>query len=163
SFRSLRFVSFWSGQLMVPASLSPSFLIVRVDVRFCAPLSYSHFHVPTGSTLSAAPARPQIPRTNASERTAFIIASQTRATGTGRHAHLHPPMPAALARPRYVSSPSFPFRGGPSPLRRGLPKALQAGRVLDLEVAGQEDRLGQHLRRAWVAVGEGEEEPPAVL
>src|SRR5207249_1746743 len=58
SFRSLRLVSFWSGQLIVPASLSPSFLIVKVDVRFCPPISYSHFHVPTGSALSAAPARP---------------------------------------------------------------------------------------------------------
>src|SRR3984885_4733234 len=48
SFRSLSFVSFWSGQLIVPASLSPSFLIVKVDVRFMSPILYSHFHVPTG-------------------------------------------------------------------------------------------------------------------
>src|SRR5260221_6886890 len=76
SFRSLRFVSFWSGQLIVPASLFPSFLIVKVDVRFWSPISYSHFHVPTGTTLSAAPARPQTPSANAIERIAFMIASE---------------------------------------------------------------------------------------
>src|SRR5439155_22477082 len=39
SFTSLSFVSFWSGQLIVPASLSPSFLIIKVDIRFCPPIS----------------------------------------------------------------------------------------------------------------------------
>ena len=77
NFRSLSFSSFWSGQLIVPASLSPSFLIVRVDVRFLSPISYSHFHVPTGSALSSrAPARPHSPSTNAAERIAFMIASE---------------------------------------------------------------------------------------
>src|SRR6516225_472274 len=83
SFRSLRFVFFWSGQLIVPASLFPSFLIVKVDVRFCPPILYSHFHVPTGSTLSAAPARPQTPSTNAIERIAFMIASVKWGKGSG--------------------------------------------------------------------------------
>src|SRR5438132_11097979 len=77
SFRSLRLVSFWSGQLIVPASLSPSFLIVKVDVRFCPPISYSHFHVPTGSTLSPAAARPPTPSTHALQRTAFLVAPDT--------------------------------------------------------------------------------------
>src|SRR5207248_1601042 len=77
-FRSLSFVSFWSGQLIVPASLSPSFLIVKVDVRCCPPISYSHFHVPTASTAlsSTAPARPHTPSTNAIETIAFMIASE---------------------------------------------------------------------------------------
>src|ERR1043166_4558069 len=69
SLRSLSFSSFWFGQLIVPVSLSPSFLIVRVEVRCCPPISYSHFHVPTGSILaSAAFARRQNPGTNAIER-----------------------------------------------------------------------------------------------
>src|SRR5262245_9906764 len=68
-FTSLSFASFWFGQSIVPASLSPSFLIVRVEVRGCPPISYSHFHVPTGSTLaSAALAGRQSPSTNAIER-----------------------------------------------------------------------------------------------
>src|SRR5262249_24146837 len=73
SFRSLSLVASWSGQLIVPARLAPSFLIFKVDVRCCPPISYSHFHVPTGSTTlsSAAPARPHTPRTNAIERIAF--------------------------------------------------------------------------------------------
>src|SRR5271156_613737 len=81
SLRSLSFSSFWSVQLIVPTSLSPSFLIVKVDARFCPPISYSHFHVPTGSTAlsSAAPARPHTPRTNAIERIAFMIASEIAA------------------------------------------------------------------------------------
>src|SRR5437763_11053606 len=75
NFGSLSFSSFWSGQLIVPASLPPSFLTVRVDVRFAPPISYSHFHVPTGSApflSSAAPARPQSPSTSATERIAFM-------------------------------------------------------------------------------------------
>ena len=63
SFRSLSFVSPWSGQLIVPASLSPSPLIFKVDVYGCPPLSYSHFHVPSGSaTLSSAAPPGRIPR-----------------------------------------------------------------------------------------------------
>ena len=77
NFRSLIFSSFWSGQLIVPASLSPSFLIVRSDVRFWSPISYSHFHVPTGSAFSpCAPASPQNPSTNAAERIVFMVASK---------------------------------------------------------------------------------------
>src|SRR4051794_2570782 len=78
SFRSLSFVSSWSGQLIDPARLSPSFLIFKVDVRCCPPISYAHFHVPTGSTTlsSAAPARPHIPRINVIGRTEFMIASE---------------------------------------------------------------------------------------
>src|ERR1041384_6402337 len=83
SFTSLRFSSFWSGQLIVPPSLSPSVLTVRVAVRFCPPISYSHFHIPTGSTLSAAPARPQTQSTNAIERIAFMIASEKWGKGSG--------------------------------------------------------------------------------
>src|ERR1051325_8582598 len=85
SFRSLRLVSFWSGQLIVPASLSPSFLIVSVDVRFCPPMSYSHFHVPTGFAFSpCAPARPQNPSTNAIERIAFMIDSEKWEKGSSQ-------------------------------------------------------------------------------
>src|SRR5262245_64357872 len=82
SFRSLSLVSSWSGQLIVPVKLSPSFLIFKVDVRCCPPISYSHFHVPTGSTTlsSAAPARLHTSRTNAIERIAFMIASDRGAT-----------------------------------------------------------------------------------
>src|SRR5438445_6450326 len=69
SFTSVSFASFWSGQLIVPTSLSPSFLIVSVEVRFWPPISYSHFHVPTGSAVSpCAPARPQSPSTHAAEK-----------------------------------------------------------------------------------------------
>ena len=57
SFTSLSSRPFWSGQLIVPARLSPSFLIVKVDVRFCPPISYSHFHVPTGLYLVVRRAR----------------------------------------------------------------------------------------------------------
>src|SRR4028119_813725 len=39
NFGSLSVSSFWSGQLMVPTSPSPSFLTVRVDVRFGSPPS----------------------------------------------------------------------------------------------------------------------------
>src|SRR6516162_6351698 len=39
SFRSLSFSAFWSGQLIVPASLSPSILIVKVAVSFWLPIS----------------------------------------------------------------------------------------------------------------------------
>src|SRR5439155_26094835 len=78
---SLSFASFWSGQLIVPASLSPSFVIVSVDIRFWSPIEYSHFHVPTGSTLSAAPARPQNPSTNAAERIVFMFASKKLRAG----------------------------------------------------------------------------------
>src|SRR5436190_13322151 len=89
SFTSLSFSSFWSGQVIVPASLSPSFLIVRVDVRLLPPISYSHFQVPTGSAFaSRALARPQSPSTNAIERIAFIIVSEDwgrKRSNAGRH------------------------------------------------------------------------------
>src|SRR5687767_10799727 len=91
SFTSLSFTSFWSGQLIVPANLSPSFLIVSSAVRLVSPILYSHFHVPTGSALSAALARPQNPSTNAIERTAFMIASEK----WGREAVERGPPPAA--------------------------------------------------------------------
>src|SRR5215475_790329 len=81
-FKSLRLYSFWSGQLIVPAILSPSFVIVRVDVRCCSPILYSHFHVPTGSAFSpCALARPQNTSTNAAERIVFIFALQKVAGG----------------------------------------------------------------------------------
>src|SRR5260370_6561547 len=76
SFRSLRLVSFWSGQLIVPASLSPSFLIVKGDAPCWAPISYSHFHAPPGSAFSpCAPPRPQTPRTTAAERIRPLFAA----------------------------------------------------------------------------------------
>src|SRR5262249_53398512 len=82
-----------SGQVMVPTSLSPSFLSVKVAVRCCPPISYSHFHVPTGSDLSsAALVRPQTPRTNATERIAFMLAS-TR-NGGWEAGQRRPPPPA---------------------------------------------------------------------
>src|SRR5581483_4754967 len=106
SFTSLSGSSFWSGQLIVPASLSPSFLIVKVDVRCCPPISYSHFHVPTGSTLSAAPARPQSPSANAIERIAFIIASENEmGKGSGLNADRHQPLTAILWMPRPLVRP----------------------------------------------------------
>src|SRR6267143_1025341 len=83
SFTSLSFVSFWSGQLIVPASLSPSFLIDSVDIRFWPPISYSHFQVPTGSAFSpCAPARPQSPSPDAAERIAFMFASKEWRVGS---------------------------------------------------------------------------------
>src|SRR5439155_15881723 len=88
SFRSLSFVSFWFGQLIVPASLSPSFVIVRVDVRCWPPISYSHFHVPTGSAFSpCAPASPQNPSTNAAEWIVFMFASKKLRAGSSRRRH----------------------------------------------------------------------------
>src|SRR5215468_9763469 len=111
SFRSLRFVSFWFGQLIVPASLSPSFLIVRVDVSFTPPISYSQFHVPTGSALSpCAPARLVSPSTNVAERIAFMIASKEwRAGSCPTPTGLHPPtgiqgMPRPLVGRRNLES-----------------------------------------------------------
>src|SRR4051794_35276313 len=91
SFRSLSFISSWSGHLIVPARLSPSFLIFKVDVRCCPPISYSHFHVPTGSTTlsSAASAKPHTPRTNAIERIAFMIASEIVAEGKQSNVDRH--------------------------------------------------------------------------
>src|SRR6185436_19687855 len=77
SFTSLSFASFWSGQLIVPASLSPSFVIVSVDVRCWSPILYSHFHVPIGSDFSpCAPARPQNASANAIGRIDFMFASR---------------------------------------------------------------------------------------
>src|SRR4051812_24995036 len=104
NFRSLSFSPFWSDQLMVPVSLSPSFLISRVEVRCCPPISYSQFHVPTGSAAlsSAAPARPHAPRTNAIERTAFTIASEIVAQRKQSDADRHPPPAAIVSRPRPV-------------------------------------------------------------
>src|SRR5215475_1609644 len=101
SFRSLSFVSPWSGQLIVPVSLSPSFLIFKVDVRCCPPISYSHFHVPTGSTTlsSAAPARPHTPRTNAIERIAVMIASEIVAQRKQSNVDRHPPPAAIVSMP----------------------------------------------------------------
>src|SRR4051812_27466419 len=100
SFTSLRFVSFWSGQLIVAVRLSPSFLTVKVEVRFCLPISYSHFHVPTGSTLSAARARPQSPSTNAIERIAFMIAFREMGKGRGEAQANTQSMRAIPWRPR---------------------------------------------------------------
>src|SRR5262249_35991546 len=104
SFRSWRGVSFWSGQLIVPVILSPSFLIVRVDVRFWSPILYSHFHVPTGSALPpCAPARPQSPSTNVAERIAFMIASKKwkkMAGGKLSDANRVHPLTAILGMPR---------------------------------------------------------------
>src|SRR5581483_7767958 len=104
SFRSLSFVSSWSGQLIDPASLSPSFLIFKVDVRCCPPISYSHFHVPTGSTTlsSAVPARPHTPRTNAIERIAFMIASEVVAQREPSDVDRHPSPAAIVSVPRPV-------------------------------------------------------------
>src|SRR5262245_28281126 len=104
SFRSLSLVSSWSGQLIVPVRLSPSFLIFKVDVRCCPPISYSHFHVPTGSTTlsSAAPARPQTARTNAIERIAFMIASEIVAQRKQSDVDRHPPLAAIIPMPRPV-------------------------------------------------------------
>src|SRR6185295_12560402 len=77
NFTSLSFSSFWSGQFIVPARLSPSFLIVSSDVRCWSPILYSHFQVPTGSAFSpCATARPQNPSTNATERIVFMSASK---------------------------------------------------------------------------------------
>src|SRR6185437_11287498 len=90
--------------LIVPARLSPSFLIVKVDVRCCPPISYSHFHVPAGSTTlsSAAPARPHTPRTNAIERIAFMIASEIVAQREQSDVDRHPPLAAIVPMPRPV-------------------------------------------------------------
>src|SRR5262249_33121205 len=72
----------------------PSFLIFKVDVRCCPPISYSHFHFPTGSTAlsSAAPARPHTPMTNASERIDFMIASEMVAQRKQSNADSRPPL-----------------------------------------------------------------------
>src|SRR5947199_206576 len=66
--------------------------IFKVDMRFCPPISYSHCHVPIGSTTfsSAAPAKPQTPRTNAIERIAFIIASEIVKQRKPSHVDRHP-------------------------------------------------------------------------
>src|SRR6185437_12891561 len=87
--------------LIVPARLSPSFLIVKVDVRCCPPISYSHFHVPTGSTTlsSAAPARPHAPRTNAIERIAFMIASEIVARRPQPDVDRDPPRTRSMQNP----------------------------------------------------------------
>src|SRR5262249_1474236 len=72
---SLSFDSCLSWYVIIPVSLPASFLRSRVDSRFCPPISYSHFHVPTGSAFwSPAPARPQSPSTNATERIGFMVA-----------------------------------------------------------------------------------------
>src|SRR5437879_5548689 len=103
NFGSLIFSSFWSGQFIVPTNLSPAFLSVRVDVRFCPPISYSHCHVPTGFAFSSrAPARPQSPSTIAAERIAFMRASEERGQkqfGTNRHL----PLTAIIGRRAYGS------------------------------------------------------------
>jgi hypothetical protein len=77
NFGSVIFSSFWSGQFIVPSTLSPSFLIVRSAVRFWSPIEYSHFHVPTGSAFSpCAPVSPNNPNISAAERIVFIVASK---------------------------------------------------------------------------------------
>src|SRR5262245_6996004 len=73
NFPSVIFDSILSGQAMVPVSLSPSRLSVRVDGRFCPLMSVSHFQVPLGSAfLSSAAAKPTSPSANAAVRTAFM-------------------------------------------------------------------------------------------
>src|SRR5436190_4839690 len=76
------FSSFWSGQVIVPSTLSPSFLIVRSAVRFWSPIEYAHFHVPAGSAFSpCALASPQNPSTNAAARIVFML--PPRSSGRG--------------------------------------------------------------------------------
>src|SRR5215472_2257266 len=66
--------------------------MTRVDSRVCPPISYSHFHVPTGSAfLSCAPARPHSPSTSAADRIVFMVALAERRAGTVRRG----PPPAA--------------------------------------------------------------------
>ena len=102
SFRSLTLASSWSGQLIVPARWSPSFLILMVDVRCCPPISYSHFQVPTGSTTlsSAAPAMPHTPRNNAIERIAFMIASEIVPRRKQPEEGRHPSVARIVSMPR---------------------------------------------------------------
>src|SRR5262249_5058719 len=72
----------------------------RVDTRFCPPISYSHFHVPTGSAFSSrAPALPHSPSTSTAERVAFMVAPERWRTGSrptrsasGRRRRLYGPV-----------------------------------------------------------------------
>src|SRR5262249_4192590 len=91
SFTSLSFSPFWSGQVIVPASLSPSFLIVISSVRIWSPILYSHFHVPPGSALApCAPPSPQSPSTNVAERTPLRVASKKWGGEAVRHGPASP-------------------------------------------------------------------------
>src|SRR5262245_29711128 len=100
---SLICASFWSGQLIVPASRSPSALIVSVDIRFWPPISYSHLHFPIGLSLSPpAPAKPQSPMTNAAERIAFIHRLREMACGRPSDADRLQPLTAILGTRRII-------------------------------------------------------------
>src|SRR5262249_13832542 len=88
---SLSFDSFLSCQVIMPVSLSPSFLTARVDSRFCPPTSYSHFHVPTGSAFSSrAPAGRHGRATTAAGMFALMVASGGWGAG-GRPTRPAPP------------------------------------------------------------------------
>src|SRR5438477_157119 len=118
----------------MPVSLSTSFLIVRVDSRFCPPISYSHFQVPTGSALaSAARARPLRPNITAAARIAFMI---------------HPPQggPDRVYRPSGRSpQPLRPILGGVG--RRGL-QARRPRRGNSLRARGRDRGAGTALEPA---------------
>ena len=125
SFTSLSFVSFWSGQLIVPASLSPSFLIVSVDVRFWSPISYSHFHVPTGSAFSpCATARPQMPEYQRRREDRFHVCLQEVAGGEPSDADRLQPLTAILGMPRP------PVRIAPPGATGGLPPVASQDSIL---------------------------------
>src|SRR5262249_36303988 len=66
---------------------------VSSTVRSWSPILYSHFHVPTGSTLPpCAPARPHSPPSiNVAERITFMIASKEMAGEKLTHADRPPP------------------------------------------------------------------------
>src|SRR5206468_3924301 len=94
----------WSARGGRADRYSPSFLTVAVTSRFCPPISYSHFHVPTGSAFSSlAPARPQSPSAIAADRIAFMKSLRGVRTGAVRHE----PPPAADGSLSVASSVAF--------------------------------------------------------
>ena len=100
SFTSFSFVSFWSGQLIVPASLSPSFLIVRVDIRFWPPISYSHFHVPIGFAFSPRPRKAAEPEHQRRREDRLHVCLQNVASVEPSDADHLPPLNAIVGMPR---------------------------------------------------------------
>ncbi len=69
------------------------------------------------------------------------------------------------SRLRRVEECQSAVRGKPTRGRGRLPPddLLEDGRILDVLVAGQQQHLGDHLRRARIVVGKRQEQPAKVL
>src|SRR5262249_11415884 len=108
-----------SMNVIVPVSLSPWSLSVRVDIRFMSPISYSHFQVPVGSAfLSSARTKPASPSTTTAARIAFMVLPSRAAGEEGPRTDLS-------GRPEHFSHRGTSVDGGIlRPKRAGSPERV---------------------------------------